>query len=407
MSNAVADMSAALAGLDSPSSEEEPKAPLPAEPNVARILLADDDRQIRRTLGRVLRKHGFEVVEAVDGVEAMEQAELRPPDLALVDLRMPRKDGFDVVRELKASNPRLPVLVLSGWDDADDRVQAFDVGADDFISKPVYMKELLRRIDAFERTRRAYLELQALNEHADHLRLFAAEAAALLAHDLNNGLSIASANLQFIDEELRDRAEDEDDDLVDAAAAGRRALRRMIGLVANFVDISRLEDAALQVVRFPTRIHDLLRTTGQIHETSRSDIQGITIECPEDLVADIDPMLVERVLHNLLNNATRYVDAGGRIHLVARQDGDELYLAVANTGAVIPVEKRAGLFAKYGKGGDGKSQRGMGLYFCRLACEAHNGSISVEDAENFATVFAIRLNLHAGADDVASSQEQR
>ncbi len=390
MGSAAATMDSALTAL-SPSSSD--KSSPDAETHAARILLADDDRQVRRTVGRVLRKRGFEVIEAVDGVEAMEAAGEHPPDLALVDLRMPRKDGFDVVRELKGSNPRLPVLVLSGWDDAEDRVQAFDVGADDFIAKPVYMKELLRRIDAFERTRRAYLELQALNEHADHLRLFAAEAAALLAHDLNNGLSIASANMQFIDEELRETKGDPE--LVEASSAGRRALRRMIGLVANFVDISRLEDAALQVVRFPTKVGDLLKSTGQIHETSRNDIEGLTVSCDMDLVCEIDPMLTERVLHNLLNNATRYVDVGGRIGVEAylEDDGETLFIGVGNTGAGIPHEKRDGLFDKYGKAGDGKSQRGMGLYFCRLACEAHGGSIRIEDSPDFATLFAIRLSI--------------
>ncbi len=357
------------------------------------ILLADDDQQVRRTVGRVLRKRGFHVLEAVDGAMAIEVAAEHPPDLALIDLRMPKKDGFEVVRELKEMNARLPVLVLSGWDDADDRIRAFDVGADDFIAKPVYMKELLRRIEAFERTRQAYAELKELNKQADHLRLFAAEAAALLAHDLNNGLSITSANLQYIDEELRERSDEED--LVEAASAARRALRRMIGLVANFVDISRLEDAALQVLRFPTKVGELLKTAGQIHETSRNDIAGISLECDMDLVCEIDPMLIERVLHNLLNNATRYVSEEGRIHLKARLEnsGKTLYISVANTGKGIPPDRREGLFGKYGKGGDNKSQRGMGLYFCRLACEAHGGSIAVEDDEEFATLFAIRLEV--------------
>lgn len=357
------------------------------------VLLADDDKQVRRTVSRVLRKRGFHVLEAVDGAMAIELAIEHPPDLALIDLRMPKKDGFEVVRELKEANPRLPVLVLSGWDDADDRIKAFDVGADDFIAKPVYMKELLRRIEAFERTRRAYVELEELNKHADHLRVFAAEAAALLAHDLNNGLSITSANLQYIDEELRERENEED--LVEASSAARRALRRMIGLVANFVDISRLEDAALQVLRFPTKVGEMLRAAGQIHETSRNDINGISVDCDMDLVCEIDPMLTERVLHNLLNNATRYVNEGGRIHIKAalEEEGKILCISVANTGQGIPVDLRESLFGKYGKGGDSNSQRGMGLYFCRLACEAHHGNIRVEDNEDFATVFIIRLGV--------------
>lgn len=391
MASAAAEMSTELAEVDEAAHTKAALAtPCGA---TARILLADDDSQVRRTIGRVLRKRGFEVMEAKDGIEAIECAKRFPPDIALVDLCMPGKDGFAVVRELKAANPRLPVLVLSGWDDAEDRVQAFDVGADDFIAKPVYLNELLRRIDAFERARRAYLELKELNQHADHLRLFAAEAAALLAHDLNNGLSIASANLQYIDEELRERADE--GELVEAATAARRALRRMIGLVANFVDISRLEDAAMQVVRFPTKLDELLKSTAQIHESCRGDTQGIVVECEDDTVLDIDPMLTERVLHNLLNNATRYVDVGGKIRLCARMESDAvLLLTVSNTGIAIPSKIRKSLFSKYSKGSDGKSQRGMGLYFCRLACEAHGGSITIEDDPEYATVFAIRLAVN-------------
>lgn len=390
MSSVVAQMATALAEVGAGGAERDDSRSAEGF-GAATVLVADDDPRVRRMIARILKRNGFVVLEAEDGVDALEKAQADRPDLAIVDLRMPRKNGFEVVKVLKTEQPQRPCLVLSGWDEGEDRVQAFDVGADDFVAKPVYMKELLRRIDAFERTRRAYLEVKKANEEADHLRLFVNEAAALLAHDLNNGLSIASVNLQFIDEELRDR--EDDGELIEAAAAGRRALRRMIGLVANFVDISRLEEAALTPVRFPTKVGDLLRSTAQIHESSRSDGGSIDVQCSDDLVANIDPMLAERVIHNLLNNAVRYVNEGGDICLFGRwdEDGTSLFLGVANTGSRIPAEIRANLFDKYRKGPDGKAQRGMGLYFCHLACEAHGGSIALRDHEHFETYFAIRL----------------
>jgi hypothetical protein len=85
--------------------------------------------------------------------------------------------------------------------------------------------------------------------------MFVSEAAALLAHDLNNGLSIANANLQFLDEEL-----ELDGDLADAMAGSQRALHRMSTLVRNFVDISRLEDDAIQPQRTQVDIDELLHT---------------------------------------------------------------------------------------------------------------------------------------------------
>jgi sensor histidine kinase regulating citrate/malate metabolism len=71
-----------------------------------------------------------------------------------------------------------------------------------------------------------------------------------------------------------------------------------------------------------------------------------------------------------------------------------LRIGVGNTGQPIPPERRSGLFAKYSTGGDGKSQRGMGLYFCRLACEAHGGQIAITDHETYQTYFAIDLPDH-------------
>ena len=362
------------------------------EPRVARILLADDEKSVRSLLARALRRHGFEVMEAQDGVEAVEMASTTLPDLAVVDLSMPRMNGFEVVRTLKsAHHAALPVLVLSGMDEPEERIQAFEAGAGDFIPKPVYMQELLKRIDAFERTRRAYLEVQKANERADRLRLFVAEAAALLAHDLNNGLSIASANLQYLEEQLALAGDEKE-----AMAATSRAMRRMIGLVRNFVDISRLEDAAIKPERSDVDIHELLVAAAQIHDPRKEPgDRGICVEVEPELIASIDPVLVERVIHNLLNNATRYVNPGGTIALTASitagsgENEQELHIGVGNTGSPIPKQLREKLFSKYRKGSDGKAQSGMGLYFCRLACEAHGGTISCEETSRFNTQFQI------------------
>lgn len=381
-------MSTALSLPRPPQRDERPGPKAEAK---GRILVADDERSTRRFLQRALSNHGFEVACAEDGVEALELAERDAPDLAIIDLRMPRMSGFDVVRALKtAYGSAVPVLVLSGLADPEDRVQAFDVGADDFICKPVYLPELLRRIEAFERARRAYVEVREANARTDRLRLFAAEAAALLAHDLNNGLSVAIANLQFVQHEAGLQGE-----LHEALEATAVAQRRMAALVRNFVDISRMEDAALKPERVRVDARQLLESAAAIHAPGVSGNEvHFAIEAPAQLHAQLDPVLIERVLHNLVGNAVRYVNAGGRIALRARVNElrGELTIEVSNTGPSIPDDKRSLLFEKYGTG-DQKSLRGMGLYFCRLACEAHGGSIALVEVDGFATTFAARLAL--------------
>jgi signal transduction histidine kinase len=328
------------------------------------------------------------VWEARDGVEALELAAAHPPHLAIIDLCMPNLSGFEVTYQLKQRHgAALPVLALSGAQETEERVRAFEAGADDFVPKPVRLAELLKRVGAFERTRRAYIELQRATERADRMRLLATEAAALLAHDLNNGLSIATANLQYVQEECR-----LDEEPSEALEVSVRALRRMAGLVRNFVDISRMEDGAIEPVRAEVDVTELLSATARIHDYRAGGPQ-IELSSPPGLTALVDPVLLERIIHNLLNNATRYVDAGGRIAVRARRVGGELVVAVGNSGAPIPPELRADLFAKYRKGRDGRAQCGMGLYFCRLACEAHGGTIALEASDEFATCFVLRLPL--------------
>jgi two-component system, OmpR family, KDP operon response regulator KdpE len=116
-----------------------------------KILVADDDAQLQRALRITLASRGYEVVTARDGAEAIELAASAHPDLVLLDLGMPQVDGIDVIRALRAWS-KVPILVLSGRTDSAEKVEALDAGADDYVTKPFAMDELLARIRARART---------------------------------------------------------------------------------------------------------------------------------------------------------------------------------------------------------------------------------------------------------------
>ncbi|WP_350347993.1 response regulator transcription factor [Agromyces sp. G08B096] len=115
-----------------------------------RILLADDDDQLQRALRITLTARGYDVLSARDGAEAIDLAANGHPDLILLDLGMPRVDGLDVIRAVRAWSD-LPILVLSGRADSAEKVEALDAGADDYVTKPFAMDELLARIRARSR----------------------------------------------------------------------------------------------------------------------------------------------------------------------------------------------------------------------------------------------------------------
>lgn len=116
-----------------------------------RVLVVDDDRAVRDSLRRSLEFNGYDVVLAADGAEALVTLGGHHPDVVVIDVMMPRLDGIETTRALRASGNDVPVLVLTARDAVGDRVEGLDAGADDYLTKPFALEELLARIRALLR----------------------------------------------------------------------------------------------------------------------------------------------------------------------------------------------------------------------------------------------------------------
>ena len=118
-----------------------------------RILVVDDDRAVRDSLRRSLQYNGYDVDVAADGAEALARVPGARPDAIVMDVMMPRLDGLEATRALRAAGNEVPILVLTARDAVGDRVDGLDAGADDYLTKPFALEELLARLRAL--TRRA------------------------------------------------------------------------------------------------------------------------------------------------------------------------------------------------------------------------------------------------------------
>ena len=118
--------------------------------NKGKVLVVDDEQSIRRAVGRALSARGYEVRLAVDGEEALTAAASFQPDLVVLDLNLPVLDGLAVCRELRGWS-QVPILVLSVREDEPDKVAALDLGADDYLTKPFGIDELMARVRALLR----------------------------------------------------------------------------------------------------------------------------------------------------------------------------------------------------------------------------------------------------------------
>src|SRR5256885_2621728 len=115
------------------------------------ILVVDDEPAVRDSLDRALRLEGYKVDLAADGTEALSALGADSPDAVVLDLMMPRVDGLEVCRRMRAAGDRTPVLVLTARDAVTDRVRGLDAGADDYLVKPFALDELLARLRALLR----------------------------------------------------------------------------------------------------------------------------------------------------------------------------------------------------------------------------------------------------------------
>jgi two-component system, OmpR family, response regulator MprA len=117
-----------------------------------RILVVDDERAVRESLRRALELEGYEVELAADGREALDRLALEPePDALLLDVLMPEVDGLEVCTTLRRGGSRLPVLMLTARAEVENRVEGLDAGADDYVTKPFALEELLARVRALLR----------------------------------------------------------------------------------------------------------------------------------------------------------------------------------------------------------------------------------------------------------------
>jgi DNA-binding response OmpR family regulator len=119
-----------------------------------KILVAEDDAHLREGLAEILRGEGYTVVQAADGAEAMRRFDAEPPDLVCLDIMMPRASGYDVCRHIRARDAQVPVIFLSAKAEEIDKVVGLELGADDYVTKPFGVREVVARIRAV--TRRAF-----------------------------------------------------------------------------------------------------------------------------------------------------------------------------------------------------------------------------------------------------------
>lgn len=368
-------------------------------PHTPEILVVDDDPRNRRLLEEYLMVAGYDVRLAPDGRTALALASERPPDLVLLDVMMPDLSGLEVCRQLK-NDPRTrlcQVVLVTALDGSPHRVQGLDTGADDYIAKPVRREEFMAKVRSMLRARRLLAELEEARETValrnaklEELEGLKETLTQTLVHDLKNPLAAVLGNLELMERKA-------DESVLHLVRRSKAAAWRMHQMILNLLDIGQLEEGKLVLHPEPLDAGSLARKACQEMESGATQ-RGVQLELVADEATAIlrgDGAVLRRVLDNLLSNAIEHSPQGGIVRLAVTLCDEGIEIAVSDQGSGVPPEFREKIFEKFQRLESRKSMpganRGLGLTFCRLAVEAHGGTIWVDDAPGQGALFRALL----------------
>jgi signal transduction histidine kinase len=371
------------------------------------ILVVDDEELNVKFLNTFLTRKGYTVAVADTGVKALTRIQESLPDVVLLDAMMPEMDGFEVCRRLRADSRTrmLPVIMVTALHSVEDEVRALDAGADDFLSKPINNLELIARLRSLLRIKDLHdllhvskEEVDAKNRELIELQGLRDTLTQMIVHDLKNpltGIMGCTELLQMTPENLTEKQISIIKKMEESAAT-------ILKMITEMLDISRMEEKKLVLRREAFHISEVI--DANVNELAvmmmKSGVTASTIIGDGVPSVHADRDLISRVVANLIHNAIKHSHRGGTIAISGefRPDGNELEVSVKDQGEGIAEEYRDKIFEKFAQADlkklGLKTDRGLGLTFCKLAIEAHGGKIWVESQVGEGSEFKFRLPVN-------------
>ncbi|MBI5479183.1 MAG: HAMP domain-containing histidine kinase [Deltaproteobacteria bacterium] len=359
----------------------------PADPLV---LVCDRDAAARRELETLCARMKVRTVALESAGQLLQQVKVEAPDLAVIATDHGEVDGIEVCTQLKASAATnlIAVLLVGRGNETDDRRTAFAAGTDGWFPRPVQAEEFLARCWSLLRTRGL---VHTLEERRRTYRL-RQEFSRFLVHDLRGPLTGALLGIDLARMKLQDGdSRDEVATSLDDIAFG---LKRLTDMVQDLLDVDRIDRGKFKVQRDRFSLAALLADVKRTFQApSRERAAPLWLEGPTDVELDADRDLVERVLGNLVFNALHHGPQGQPVILDVAVEAKLVRIAVTNRGEPLPTADRQRIFEPFVRLSEKfrTAGAGLGLAFCKVAVEAHGGTIFVEDYAGGGTSFVFTI----------------
>lgn len=362
-----------------------------------KIMIVDDVLSNVMLLKILLTSEKYQIMSAMGGKEALEKILVEIPDLILLDVMMPDLDGYDVttaIRAMEAPFRDIPIIFLTALNSTADVVKGFQVGGNDFVTKPFSREELLIRVNhqvSLEAAKRIILRQTEELRNTINAR---DKMYSVIAHDLRSPLGSIKMMLNMLMVSLQPQTIGAD--FHEMLNLANQTTEDTFALLDNLLKWTKSQVGRLNVVYQQSEMVSLTKGVLEIYERIAGSKQiKLVFDAPEtcDMYADRD--MIKSVLRNLLSNAIKFSSAGGTITISIRdnvsEEGGMVVVSVKDTGCGIKEESQAKLlkidthFSTFGTNKEEGS--GLGLLLCQDFVQKNGGRLWFESKEGVGTTF--------------------
>jgi signal transduction histidine kinase len=363
-----------------------------AETNIQTILIVDDTPANLALVVECLEDRGFRVVIAQDGEEGLRRAQLVRPELILLDVVMPRLDGFETCRRLKSlpATSDIPVIFMTALAETGEKLTGFKAGGVDYVTKPLQVDEVLARVSTHLNLHAMQKQLEAQNARLQQeiLERRQAEAALMeLMQGVKNVSNTIAHDLRTPLGELRSRLEDLSvarppaDETFAGIDAGIADVDRVIGIFNALLRLAEIDSGARRSGFAPVDVAKVAGDAAAFYQPIAED-KGLALrfESRGELTAAGDATLLAQAIINLLENALKHANGTVAVSATQRRDG-KIEVAVSDDGPGIPDQERPHVTERFYRCDASRGTPGVGLGLSLVAAIArlHGGALELSD----------------------------
>lgn len=370
-----------------------------------RILVVDDEMGMRLGVMRALRNFkvnlpdigssvNLELDQAETGEEGLEKIHSdHPPDIVLLDHKLPGIHGLDVLDKVVQEKLDLLVVMITAYASLETAVSATKKGAYDFLAKPFTPDELKSTI---QKTSKHLLLRRNARKLAEEKRQVRFQFISVLAHELKSPLAAVEGYLHILEDPTTADNEKMYNQIVERSLIRVEGMRK---LILDLLDLTRIESGKKKRELKDVDLINVLSFSVEnvTPDANKRDIQ-INLNTPEELHVTADRGEIEIILNNLLTNAVKYNKDGGRVEVDIEDKENTAIIKVADTGIGMEKEDVEKLFQEFTRIKNQKTKNilgsGLGLSILKKLVDMYNGEINVESEPDVGTTFTVTLKKH-------------